>query len=259
MNPYVAEVIGTMILVLIGNGVCANANLTRTKAHPTATWLFINIGWALAVYVAAICTQEFSGAHLNPAVSIGIVVAGADAAFGWGQAMGYIVAQTIGAMLGAGLVYAAYMQHFAITEDGDAMLGTFCTAPAIRGTGHNLFGEGIGTFVLVFAVLLSAGATLVLREGGGEMTHKIGLGSVGAMPIALVVLAIGAGLGGNTGYGINPARDFGPRLMHFLLPIPGKRDSDWGYAWIPIVGPILGGIVAAILYRLLAAPNPLTS
>jgi len=259
MNPYVAEVVGTMLLVLIGDGVCANASLARTKAQSSANWLFINVGWALAVYVAVVCTQESSGAHLNPAVTLGIVVAGADAAFGWGEAMGYIVAHTIGAMLGAGLVYAAYMQHYAITEDGDAMLGTFCTAPAVRGTGHNLFGEGIGTFVLVFAVLLSADATLVLSEGGGEMTHKIGLGAVGAMPVALVVFAIGAGLGGTTGNGINPARDFGPRLMHYLLPIPGKRDSDWGYAWIPIVGPILGAIVAAILYRLLAAPNPLTS
>ena len=241
MNPLVAEFIGTMLLVLIGDGVCANASLSQTKGQKTANWLFVNAGWGMAVYVAVLCTSESSGAHLNPAVSIGLAAAGE---FAWSQVTPYVASQVAGALLGAVLVYIMYTQHFSVTEDADAKLGTFCTAPSIRGAGHNLISETLGTFALIFAVLMTAKATLDFD--GHE--YIVGLGAIGALPVALVVFAVGMGLGGTTGYAINPARDFAPRLAHQLLPIPGKRDSDWGYAWIPILGPILGGLLAAGIY-----------
>lgn len=250
MNPLVAEFLGTMILILIGCGVNANASLKGTYGNTGPDWLQISVGWALAVYVGVICSQAASGAHLNPAVTIGLAVAGQLADFSWGQMMGYVVAQFAGAFAGAALVYAHYMQHFRITENADAKLGTFCTAPAIRGIGNSLVSEAVGTFVLVFAVLMTAGAQL---DFTGGVVHKIGLGAVGALPVALIVFAIGIALGGTTGYAINPARDFSPRLAHALLPIPNKRDSDWGYAWVPIVGPILGGVAAGLLYLAVAA------
>lgn len=250
MNPYVAEFIGTMLLVLIGDGVCANASLSGTKGTGTATWLQINTGWALAVFVAVICTQDASGAHLNPAVSIGLAAAGS---FGWAEVTPYLLAQFTGAFAGAVLVYLFYIQHFPGTEDPNAKLGSFCTGPAIRGLVHNLFSELVGTFVLVFAVLTASGAVLTMGDGGAAVDHKIGLGAVGALPVALVVFAIGIGLGGTSGYAINPARDYSPRLAHWLLPIRGKRDSDWEYAWVPVVGPVLGAVVAAALYRLAVA------
>ena len=256
MNPYIAEFLGTLILVLIGNGVCANASLTKTKGSNDANWVQISVGWALAVYVGVICSNEASGAHLNPAVSIGLAAAGE---FAWGGVLPYVTAQMLGAFVGAILVYLFYIQHFAVTEDGDAKLGSFSTGPAIRGLGHNLFSEAVGTFVLVFAVLMSAGATLEMNaptsdaevevvSGNSVDEHKIGLGAVGALPVALIVFAIGIGLGGTSGYAINPARDLGPRIAHSVLPIPAKRDSDWEYAWVPVIGPILGGIVAAVVY-----------
>jgi glycerol uptake facilitator protein len=234
-----------MILVLIGDGVCANASLARTKGSAMVNWVFISTGWGAAVYVAVVCSQQASGAHLNPAVTFGLAVAGK---FGWGLVVPYILAQLAGAFLGAVLVYVVYMQHFRVTEDPDAKLGTFCTAPAIRGSGHNLASEVVGTFVLVFAVLMAGGATLAMGQGGVETEHPIGLGALGALPVGLIVFAIGIGLGGTTGYAINPARDFSPRLAHAVLPIPHKRDSDWGYAWIPVVGPLLGGFIAAVIY-----------
>ena len=245
MNSYVAELVGTMLLVLIGDGVCANANLADTKGNNGPNWLQINVGWALAVYIGVLCSGEFSGAHLNPAVSVGLAVAGE---FAWSDVVPYIAAQTAGAFLGAVLVFAFYIQHFAGTKDPDAILGSFCTAPAIRGSIHNLFSEALGTFVLVYCALMASGAMVTMGDGANAVEHKVGLGAVGAIPIALVVFAVGIGLGGTSGYGINPARDFAPRLAHAILPIPGKRDSDWGYAWIPIVGPLLGGIAAAVLY-----------
>ena len=246
MHPYVAEFIGTMILVLIGDGVCANASLSQTKGIAGSNWLQINLGWAVAVYVGVIVSQEASGAHLNPAVSIAFAMAGK---LPWGEVAPYVIAQIIGAIFGAVLVYLFYIQHFAVTEDKNAKLGLFCTGPAIRGLGHNLFSEAVGTFVLIFAGLMSVKATFSLS--GTETV--VGLGDLGAIPVALVVFAIGIGLGGTTGYAINPARDFGPRLAHFFLPIPNKRDSDWGYAWVPVLGPILGGIAAAVLFKLTVA------
>lgn len=250
MNPYVAEFLGTMLLVLIGDGVCANACLTATKGNTGPNWLQISTGWALAVFVGVVCASEASGAHLNPAVSVGLAAAGV---FDWQEVGPYIVAQMLGAFLGAVFMFVFYIQHFAKTQDPNSKLGSFCTAPSIHGAGHNLFSEAAATFVLVFAVLMSAGAVLTMGEGEAAIEHPIGLGAVGALPVALVVFAIGMGLGGTTGYAINPARDLGPRIAHAILPIPGKRDSDWGYAWIPVVGPILGGVVAAVIY--LAASN----
>ena len=254
MNPYIAEFLGTLILVLVGNGVCANASLAETKGNNGPNWLQINVGWALAVFVGVLCSSEASGAHLNPAVSVGLSVAGE---FSWSDVGPYVAAQMFGAFFGGILVYLFYIQHFPVTTDADAKLGSFSTGPAIRGLGHNLFSEAVGTFVLVFAVLMTAGATLSMGESSSAnasdesdaaIEHKIGLGAVGALPVALVVFAVGIGLGGTSGYAINPARDLGPRIAHAILPIPGKRDSDWEYAWVPVVGPVLGGIVAALIY-----------
>lgn len=234
MTPWLAEFLGTALLVLLGDGVVANVVLGKTKGHG-AGWIVITWGWGMAVFVAAFITAAASGAHLNPAVTVGLAVAGK---FDSGLMPAYLLAQFAGAALGALLVWGVYRPHFAATADADAKLGTFCTGPAIRDTVSNLTGEIVGTFVLVFAALM-------ISTPAGKFV------SLNALPIGLVVLAIGLSLGGTTGYAINPARDFSPRLMHFLLPIPGKRDSDWGYAWIPVVGPVIGAILAAMLYRLL--------
>ncbi|MGB7346979.1 MAG: MIP/aquaporin family protein [Pirellulaceae bacterium] len=248
MDAYIAEFVGTTMLILIGGGVNANANLSKTKGSADANWNQIAIGWALAVYVGVICSQEVSGAHLNPAVSIGLAAAGK---FSWALVGGYIAAQCAGAFVGAVLVYLFYVQHYAVTADGDTKLGTFCTIPAIRGLVHNTFSEAIGTFALVFPVLMASDAKLITGDGSTAQTSEIGLGALGALPVALVVFAVGMALGGTSGYAINPARDFAPRLAHALLPIPNKRDSDWGYAWVPIVGPILGGTLAALVFRII--------
>lgn len=241
MHPYVAEFIGTAILILMGNGVVANVVLRETKGH-AAGWLVITTGWGLAVYTAVLCVADYSGAHLNPAVTVGLAI---GAAFDWGLVAGYIVAQMVGAIFGASIVYFFYMPHFAVTDDADGKLATFCNAPAIRNPAHNFFCEVIGTFVLVYSVLCMSDPVFDL----GDVTNvKIGLGSVGAIRVGLIVFAIGLSLGGTTGYAINPARDLGPRIAHFLLPVPGKRDSDWGYALIPVAGPIAGGVLAAMLF-----------
>jgi glycerol uptake facilitator protein len=237
------EFVGTLLLLLLGNGVVANVVLARTKGH-NAGWIVITFGFAMAVYVAVWCVGDASGAHLNPAVTIGLAAAGKfDGSIGE-----YLAAQMLGAMAGTTLVFLFYYDHYAATEDADAKLGTFCTAPAIRRTVTNLFGEIVGTFVLVFAVLLAVEPSI---DVGGD-TGKIGLGALGALPVGLLVFSIGLSLGGSTGYGINPARDLGPRIMHAILPVPGKRDSDWSYAWIPVVGPILGGLLAAGAVRAIA-------
>jgi glycerol uptake facilitator protein len=193
----------------------------------------ITLGWAMGVFIAVFAVGPVSGAHLNPAVTVALAVVGK---FGWSQVPGYVAAQTAGAALGAFLAWLHYRPHFALTEDRNVKLGVFCTSPAIRGLKANFFSETLGTFVLVFAALSLA-------------APKVGLGSLDALPVALVVLGIGLGLGGTTGYAINPARDFGPRLVHALLPIPGKRDSNWRYAWLPVVAPFAGGVLAALAYR----------
>lgn len=242
MLPYLGEFVGTAILLLLGNGVVANVVLARTKGHDGG-WIVITIGWAMAVFVAVFCSSSLSGAHINPAVTVGLAVYGS---FEWALVPGYVVAQVAGGVFGAALVWATYRSHYAVTEDPDAVLATFCTAPGIRNTQDNVVSEVLGTFMLVFPVLYIVEPTLVFNDVAGEaMTATVGLGTLGALPVALVVFAIGLGLGGTTGYAINPARDLGPRIAHALLPIRGKRDSDWGYSWIPVVGPVLGAVLAA--------------
>ncbi|HMO85379.1 MAG TPA: MIP/aquaporin family protein [Lacipirellulaceae bacterium] len=244
MSPFLAELLGTALLVLLGNGVVANVVLARTKGHGGGG-VAITFGWGMGVFVAVACVAQFSGAHINPAVTVGLCAAGRfDAAL----VPAYLVAQMAGAMLGALLVFWTYVAHYAATDDADAKLATFCTAPAIRRTGASLFSEVLGTFVLVLAVLLAAEPSIDV----GVDNAKIGLGSLGALPVGLLVLAIGLSLGGTTGYAINPARDLGPRIAHAILPVPGKRDSDWSYAWIPVAGPLLGGLLAAAALAALA-------
>lgn len=244
MNVYVAEFLGTALLILLGNGVVANVLLKQTKGHDSG-WLVITTGWGLAVFVAVLCVADVSGAHINPAVTIGVAVAGL---FEWSLVPGYIVAQMLGAIVGGALVWLFYKDHYAATDDADAKLATFCNAPAIRNPPLNLFCEAIATFVLVYAVLMFGDGAVKYGEGPTQEEVKVGLGSLGAVWVGMIVFAVGISLGGTTGYAINPARDLGPRIAHALLPIPGKRDNDWGYSWIPVVGPILGGILAAVLY-----------
>ncbi|TFD25507.1 MULTISPECIES: MIP/aquaporin family protein [Cryobacterium] len=231
-----SEVVGTAILVLLGCGVVANVALAKNKGFGGG-FLMVTIGWGLAVYAGVIAAYN-SGAHLNPAVTLGLVASGVDT-FGSGvpvnvaSTLAYIGAQMIGAILGAVVVWLAYKPHFDQEPDAANKLGVFATGPAIRSYGWNLVTEIIGTFVLVFVVI-----------GFGRNGDAGGLAALGALPVALLVIAIGASLGGPTGYAINPARDLGPRIAHFLLPIKGKRGSDWSYSWVPVVGPIIGGVLA---------------
>lgn len=242
MTPFIAEIAGTALLLTLGCGVVANVLLKNTNGN-NGGWIVITTGWALAVYVGVVVAAPYSGAHINPAVTIGLAVAGS---FSWESVPSYILAQFIGAMIGAFIVWLTYKDHFNITDETDFKRGVFCTTPAIRNTWLNLFSELVGTFVLVFAVLYFTDATITDTE------TVIGLGSLGALPVALTVWAIGLSLGGTTGYAINPARDLGPRIMHAILPIKNKGGNDWGYSWIPVVGPILGGVLAAYLACILA-------
>ncbi|HCD52982.1 MAG TPA: aquaporin [Balneolaceae bacterium] len=235
MSILVAEIIGTFLLILLGNGVVANVVLNETKGKDSG-WIVITTGWALAVFVGVVVAGPYSGAHLNPAVTFGLAFAGKlDPSL----IPTYLAGEFIGAMLGAFAVWLTYKDHYAATEDGGAKLATFSTGPAIRKPVSNLITEIIGTFVLVFVVFYITGAE-ISTDG-----TPIGLGSVGAIPVAFLVWVIGISLGGPTGYAINPARDLGPRIMHAILPIPNKGSSDWGYSWIPVVGPIIGAAVAA--------------
>jgi len=237
MHPIIAEIIGTAILLLLGGGVVANVVLNKTIGNNSG-WIVITTGWALAVYVAVVIAGPYSGAHINPAVSIGLAFAGK---FPWTDVPTYILGQMLGAMIGSSVVWLFYIDHFKATDDADAKKAVFCTSPAIRNPIVNLFSEAIGTFVLVFTILYFVNATI---EDTGS---AIGLGSIGALPVAFLVWAIGLSLGGTTGYAINPARDLGPRIMHAILPLKNKASSDWSYAWIPVAGPVLGGITAALL------------
>lgn len=235
MEPFYGEVIGTAILILLGNGVVANVVLNETKAS-NANWNTITLGWGMAVFVAVFSVASISGAHLNPAVSVGLAIAGK---FSWAKLPMYVIGQFLGAAIGSCLVWLFYRPHFAKTPDRDLKLAAFCTSPAIRDRLSNFLCESMGTSVLVFAVLQLA-------------KPAFGLGALDALPVGLLVLAIGLSLGGTTGYAINPARDLAPRLMHMLLPIPGgKRDSDWSYAWIPALAPVFGAVLAAWLYLVL--------
>lgn len=241
MSPFLGEVIGTMLLILLGDGVVANVLLNRSKGQNSG-WIVITTAWAMAVFVGAYSVASISGAHLNPAVTIGLAVAGS---FSWANVPVYIIAQFIGAILGAVLVWLHYLPHWAETKDQGLKLAVFSTGPAIRNTTANLISEIIGTFVLVFGIFAIKGATM---QGAGGAAVPLNLGAIGILPVALLVWVIGLALGGPTGYAINPARDLGPRIAHFLLPIAGKGDSDWGYSWIPVVGPIIGAVIAALLY-----------
>ena len=248
MNPYLAEFIGTALLILFGNGVVANVVLPRTKGN-AAGWIVITAGWGFAVFVGAFCAAPYSGAHLNPAVTVAMAAAGK---LELAKVPGYVAAQMFGAVVGATLVYFFYQKHFAASNDADGKLACFSTAPNIRGNAQALFCEVVGTFCLILPIFLIGSATITLPGAGGAagtVETPIGLGAIGLVPVALLVFAIGLSLGGTTGYAINPARDLGPRIAHALLPIPGKRDSDWGYAWVPVVGPILGAILAVVVYR----------
>lgn len=240
MREFAAEFIGTMILVLLGDGVVANVCLKGTKGC-NAGWIVITMGWGLAVFTAVVVSQEFSGAHLNPAVTLGLAAAGSFAAV---KIPLFLAAQFLGGAAGALLVWLFYRDHYNISTDPGAILGTFATGPAIRRPLANILSEVIGTFVLVIAVLYTAG--LKLTSTAGEI--KVGMGSLGALPVALVVIGIGLSLGGTTGYAINPARDLGPRLVHSLVPIPHKGTSDWAYSWVPVLGPVLGALLAALVY-----------
>lgn len=241
MSPFTAELIGTMFLILLGAGVVANVILKGTKGN-AGGWMVITTGWALAVFVGVVIAGPYSGAHLNPAVSIGLAIAGK---FAWSEVPMFILAQVVGAMLGAFLAWCIYKDHFNETSDPDTVLAVFSTGPAIRNTTFNLLSEIIGTFVLIFVVFY-----LTEPEIKKPQT-PIGLGSLGAVPVAFLVWAIGLSLGGTTGYAINPARDLGPRIVHAFLPIKHKGSSNWKYAWIPIIGPIIGATIAALLFMLL--------
>jgi glycerol uptake facilitator protein len=234
MELFVGELLGTFLLIVLGAGVVANVVLNRTFGQNSG-YIVITWGWAIAVFVAVFVTGNISGAHINPAVSIGLAVAGK---FAWSLVPLYVAAQLLGAFLGAVCVWLHYRPHFNASDDADLKRAIFCTAPAIADTGANFFSELFGTFILVLAVLHLA-------------DPAVGLGSISALPVALLVLGIGLSLGGTTGYAINPARDLGPRIAHRLLPIRNKGGSNWSYAWIPVAAPLTGAVLAGLVYRLL--------
>jgi glycerol uptake facilitator protein len=240
MQRVLAEFLGTAILIILGNGVVANVVLNKTKGQNSG-WIVIAFGWGMAVYVAVFCTAAISGAHINPAVTIALLAANRFNG-GWPMAMEYIAAQMIGACVGAIIVYFFYRDHFNATPDGSAKLACFSTGPAIRNLANAFFCEVVGTFLLVLPIFLMAQEHLIDVHGN---SFTFGLGALGNLPVGLLVLAIGLSLGGTTGYAINPARDLGPRIAHAILPIRNKGSSDWGYAWIPVIAPILGGLFAA--------------
>lgn len=242
MNVFAAEFVGTSLLLAMGSGVVANVVLNKTKGFDSG-WIVITTAWALGVFIGVVVAGPYSGAHLNPAVSIGLAIAGD---FEWNQVPKYVLAQVLGAMFGSGIAWLVYKDHFDVTEDPGLKFAPFGTVPAIRNLPSNLISEIVGTSVLIIVILYSTGP--VLQDGRGT---PIGLGSLGALPVAFLVWVIGLSLGGTTGYAINPARDLGPRIMHQLLPIKGKGSSDWAYSWVPIAGPILGAALAAGIYLLL--------
>jgi glycerol uptake facilitator protein len=243
MSPFMAELIGTMFLILLGTGVVANVILKGTKGFNSG-WIVITTGWALAVYVGVVIADPYSGAHINPAVTIGLAAAGK---FPWQDVGSYIGAQMIGAFLGASITWLVYRDHFNVTTEPDTQLAVFSTGPAIRNSFFNLMSEIVGTFVLIFVVFYFTDAEIK------EQSTKIGLGSIGALRVAFLVWAIGLSLGGTTGYAINPARDLGPRIAHAILPIKHKGSSHWHYAWIPVIGPFIGAAIAAGLYLILSS------
>jgi glycerol uptake facilitator protein len=231
MSPFLAELTGTAMILVFGSGVVANVLLNQTKGHNSG-WIVITFGWAIGVFTGVLVSAQYSGAHLNPAITLALMAVGK---FPAAKVASYLLAQLIGAMIGSFLVWIAYRKHFNATNDSSAIQAVFCTAPNIRSYVDNLFTELIGTFVLTLAVLYMA-------------APDVGLGALNALPVALIVLGLGLSLGGPTGYAINPARDLGPRIVHALLPIKSKAGFDLKYAWVPIAGPIIGGLLAALVY-----------
>jgi glycerol uptake facilitator protein len=238
MSAFSAELIGTMLLILLGTGVVANVVLKGTKGNNSG-WIVITTGWALAVYVGVVFAKPFSGAHLNPAVTIGLAITGQ---FPWDEVGGYILAQLIGAMIGSTITGIVYRDHLNNTADPETKLAVFSTSPAIHNRLFNLLSEIVGTFVLLFVIFYMTGAEISTDR------TPIGLGSIGAIPVMFLVWSIGISLGGTTGYAINPARDLGPRIVHSIFPMHNKGTSNWKYAWIPIIGPLIGACIAAILF-----------
>ncbi len=234
MSPFWGEFIGTGMIIILGQGVVSNVVLQKTKGYNSG-WIVISFGWAMGVFVGVYCSAAASKGHLNPAVTLAFAVLGK---LPWGLVPLYMGAQFLGAMAGSVVAWLCFRPHFAQTADAEAKLGVFCTIPAIRSYGDNLVTEIIATFVLILGVLYIA-------------SPANSLGALDALPVALLVLGIGLGPGGPTGYAINPARDLGPRIMHALLPVPGKRDSDWGYAWVPVLGPLLGSLLAVLVFKVL--------
>jgi glycerol uptake facilitator protein len=246
MQNFLAEFLGTMLLIVLGDGVVANVILDKTKGHNSG-WIVITVGWGIAVAMAAYAVGRISGAHLNPALTIGLASIGS---FPWSDVPAYIAAQVLGAFAGAIVVWIAYLPHWRATADPATKLAVFCTGPAIRSPLPNILTEMIGTAVLVFGILaIAANAQTLSRPGDVDLTFVFSRG-LQPLLVGVLVLGIGVSLGGPTGYAINPARDLGPRIAHALLPIPGKGGSDWEYAWIPVVGPILGAIAGAGAYFL---------
>lgn len=231
------EFLGTFVLILLGDGVVAGTTLKKTKAE-NAGWIVVTMAWGFAVMCGVFIAGPFTGAHLNPAVTLGLAFAGS---FPWTDVAGYVVAQLLGGFLGAVMVYLFYKDHYDATDDATTCLGTFCTIPAIRNPWRNFFCELVATWLLVFVILVFS------TEGE---TPQVGMGSLGAIPVTYLIMSIGMSLGSTTGYAINPARDFPPRLAHALLPIRGKGTSDWAYSWVPICGPLAGALIAALTFML---------
>src|ERR1700744_3383106 len=233
MTPFFGEFIGTGLIIILGQSVVSNVVLDKTKGHNSG-WIVISFGWAMAVFVGVYCSAAASKAHLNPAVTIAFAILGK---ISWSLVPVYLCAQFLGARAGSAIAWLCFRAHFKPTTDKDAVLAVFCTGPAIRSYFDNLMTETIATFVLILCFLFIA-------------SPSSSLGALDALPVSLLVLGIGLGPGGPTGYAINPARDLGPRIMHALLPLPSKRDSDWGYAWVPVLGPLLGSLLAVAVFSL---------
>jgi glycerol uptake facilitator protein len=251
MSPFLGEFIGTAILILLGNGVVANVVLNKTKGNNSG-WIVITFGWAMGVFTAVYVVGQFSGAHINPAVTVGLATVGL---FEWNMVPFYVLSQIAGAAFGSLLVWLSYKDHFSATTDPIGILGCHSTIPAIRNYPSNFMTESIGTVMLMIGVFYLASPGFMTSDGTFLQTIMVdgqdvgfGLGSLSALPVGLLVLGIGLSLGGPTGYAINPARDLGPRIMHSILPIPSKGSSDWAYSWIPIIAPIVGAVLAAFIY-----------
>jgi len=237
LTKCIFEFVGTLVLILLGDGVCCATSLNKSKAQG-AGWVVVTLGWGLAVMCGVFIAGPYSGAHLNPAVTLGFAIAGQ---FDWCAVLPYIAAQMLGGFAGAVLVYMFYKDHFDATEDAATKLGVFCTMPAIMNKGRNFFCEAVASWLLVF---------VILALGNKENLPEVGMGELGAFPVTMLIMSIGMSLGATTGYAINPARDLAPRIAHAILPIKGKGESGWGYSWVPVAGPVVGGLLAALTYML---------